>query len=383
MLVAGFWMLAYGISAQSKKDTANVIRNASNLASGNFRDVLTSFFQLAYSDLKDKKELKFSSNIFAIKLKTDSGLNITKNFVQQKWARNSNISFSLKLDTAYKFNGFKGGYTYAIVNARDYAIAESFNTMVLYQTRDYLSAFRAIVTEISGIYPENEGGGADRLMDEMNAFFKTGTKTFGQLSDEAKTLVRKFFYTDKIKLTPNWSPRTDMNAIYQALIKEWQKKLLWTVDINGATYTDNFTCSNLDLTTEATAGIIPVNNKNNIEFHAKANYALLDDTLKLGRDLHRQKLTSSFGLNWVARNKVDKPVFEIKAAGELDHVFSGRYLGEKETRFVFNADIRIRITNEIWVPVSIKYDPETGNVFGFLNVRSNFDLLNRVFGMLK
>jgi hypothetical protein len=51
------------------------------------------------------------------------------------------------------------------------------------------------------------------------------------------------------------------------------------------------------------------------------------------------------------------------------------YANEDRDRLFFNGTIRVRIMNDIWVPLEIKYDPKHGNLFGFINVRANFRAL--------
>jgi len=53
------------------------------------------------------------------------------------------------------------------------------------------------------------------------------------------------------------------------------------------------------------------------------------------------------------------------------------YADEKRDRLILNGTLRLRIYNDIWVPLEIKYDPDAGNVFGFLNVRANFTALGK------
>jgi len=385
-LTALFILLAITTSAQTHKDSANVIRTADNLSSGSFKDVLKSFFQIAYDDLSSNdKEFNFSANLFAIKLKTDSTLNIDRNFIKQKFARNSNIDFGLKLDSNYSFNGIKAGYKYAIINNRDYAISKSFNAAILNngEVKNFISASQKIAQEISRRYPEiPDSTVKNELIKEINDFFRNSTKKYGQLSAEAKELVRKFLYSDKLKIENFWNAKSDMDKIYEQIKNDYSKKLLWTVSNNFSTYSDGFLFSNIDLKTEATAGVIPLSGRSNIEFSAKAGYSFLDDTLRAGRDLKRQLLSSEFGLNFVSRNKRNKPVFEFEAAGSLNYIPSGRYVDETKTLFVFTGTLRIHITDDISVPVNIKYDPKHGNVFGFLNVKADFDLLNNIFGAL-
>jgi hypothetical protein len=49
--------------------------------------------------------------------------------------------------------------------------------------------------------------------------------------------------------------------------------------------------------------------------------------------------------------------------------------GETKSRFTADGVLRFRVTDDLWIPIDIKYDPKVGKVFGFLNITSNFDWL--------
>src|SRR5688572_12827000 len=108
------------------KESETLTRTVNDLKTGNWQDVLSSFFQLAISDLTgESKSLSFKARLYALKLKADSTLLIDTNLVKQKFARNFQFDFALKLDTQYHFKGFQAGFTWALINKRD-SIAISF-----------------------------------------------------------------------------------------------------------------------------------------------------------------------------------------------------------------------------------------------------------------
>jgi len=45
---------------------------------------------------------------------------------------------------------------------------------------------------------------------------------------------------------------------------------------------------------------------------------------------------------------------------------------EKNNQFLANADIRVRVLMNLWVPLILKYDVNNGKFFGFLNISFNF-----------
>jgi hypothetical protein len=102
-----------------------------------------------------------------------------------------------------------------------------------------------------------------------------------------------------------------------------------------------------------------------------------DDSSSLSsKDLDRQILAFSGGLNWIiAKNRRSESIVELKGAITYNNIFKGVYAGENTNKLIAEGTFRVRVTNDLWIPFDIKYDPEEGNLFGFISVRSNFDWL--------
>ena len=66
---------------------------------------------------------------------------------------------------------------------------------------------------------------------------------------------------------------------------------------------------------------------------------------------------------------------ELKVAASENIILSSPYADENKSQFTLDGTFRFRISENLWIPISFKYDPEHGNVFGFLNVTSNFNWL--------
>ncbi|HLK29018.1 MAG TPA: hypothetical protein VKT28_10560, partial [Puia sp.] len=113
---------------QNTNSTATVpIFTADSLASGNYKDVLSSFYQLSINNLTGpNKELKFTSNPYAIMLRGDSTLKHYNQYMRYRFWRTLNFNIDAKLDSAYHFKGFAAGLTIALVNRRDYSIRNDF-----------------------------------------------------------------------------------------------------------------------------------------------------------------------------------------------------------------------------------------------------------------
>ena len=52
-------------------------------------------------------------------------------------------------------------------------------------------------------------------------------------------------------------------------------------------------------------------------------------------------------------------------------------LQRKKDKFMANADLRLRIFENFWLPLTIKYDLDKGKFLGFLDIEFNFDAFKK------
>jgi hypothetical protein len=150
---------------------------------------------------------------------------------------------------------------------------------------------------------------------------------------------------------------------------------LWTV---GAQITADKSklISRTNFSSEYLKGITKNNTSMGLELDIKANLSIYDSTI-VSTTFHRNVFAASAGINWIIyKDKTtQKSYVEFKPALAYDNVLSGVYAGETKSRFTADGVLRFRVTDDLWIPIDIKYDPKAGKVFGFLNITSNFDWL--------
>jgi len=172
--------------------------------------------------------------------------------------------------------------------------------------------------------------------------------------------------------------RRILNAQYDSLKDSYQNKLLWTADIDASSYSDASLFSGVVLKTEALKGVVNPNSTLQFEFNAEFSLTFSDDSTVAGKDLNRSVLSGEFGGNLSFKNRSNNhSIAELKLTGALNDVTSGNYAGEEKGFFTLNGTFRIRLGDDFWIPIEFKYDPESGNVLGFLNVTSNFEWLRK------
>ena len=371
-----FSMLSISSNAQNKKNAA--IITADSLASGNYKDVLTSFFQIAFDKLTGKdKELKFSSNPYAVMMKANPDLEIDYNYKKNRVLRNLNFNFSLKLDTSYRFNGFSSGISYALINKRDFTVYNEFIRLAIDKNAEFNKLQNGISQALSGI---EDADLKKRFREQGNKLLNDESYTYDKLDDDIKQRVLKILtdsnLTRIVKLVKNNSTANIAKSCrdgYNEVKKSFQSKPLLLLSITDTTAKDEFLFSNITLKAEYLKGFGMSKPGANWELNIPATVNFVDDISLTGRDLKRSVFRIEPGINLVIRNSDAAHSFlEMKFSSEYMHIFSQLYPNEKKDSFTFNGIFRIKIINDIWIPLRFKYDPQNGNVLGFLSVKYNF-----------
>jgi hypothetical protein len=397
LLVVVFQMIIVSVcSSQTKIDSTPgaATITADSLASGNYKDVLSSFYQIAINNLTGpNKELKFNSNPYAIMLRDNPNLQKSYYYYKYRNLRNLNINFDIELDSSYRLNGFSTGITYALVNNRDYTISKYFAEQEFKNGNDF--NYHVLNNVINGAEQKlqhnsvgdtlfiNKIAYSTDVVDSLIAnLFRTKDFTFDKLDKNISNWILSINdpSIDILKLAlkndPKLSIDSAQHAGYDSLVNTYQNKLLWTVGATDTSYSNGNLFKNVQIYTEALQKLF----NSNFEMDLKASVIFNDDSLQIGNNLLRQYFTFEPAINWVmVGNKSQKSYFEFKLGGSYTHFFSGRYVNENIDNTTLNGTLRVRVYNDIWVPLTIKYDPKTGNVFGFLNVAANFTGLSNLF----
>ena len=384
-------LLLYGsVLAQPK----GPVFTADSIQSGNSKDILTSFFQLAFNNLTGKsREFNFSSSPYAIMLKKNPDLSIDTKYKKYTPLRKMNISIGVRLDSSFYFNGFSSGFKYALVDKTDITasriFAERAKSNELNKERDKLvnllsQYFRDNFTPLPVDTNSQQYKSAMEFKENVT---RLGKVPFATLDDNFKKVVKKVTSDNSLNTINDVfknkadSSFKDMDiARFEALKNSMKKNLLWTIGISDTTYKDKFQFANISVVSEISKGLFdPEPGDNNIEFTGKAAYNFLNDTLKKGRNLKREIFTAEGGLNWIIRDRsTDKSFIETKFSTTYYHNLASIYNGEKRDSLTLNGTIRFRLIDDIWIPLEIKYDPKSGNIFGLLNIKANFTGLSKL-----
>ncbi|MES2574335.1 MAG: hypothetical protein V4572_05300 [Bacteroidota bacterium] len=358
---------------------SEVIKSNEKTKSGNYKDILSSFFQLATTNFSgEEKTIDFNSTLFAIKTKANPELEKDINYIKETFSRNLQFNFKANLNKDFKYTGFTGGVTYAIINDRDKSVVEfgeNFDKIYGEFINTVHNAAAPIVTKISDGYNDRE-----LTLEEKNALSKKVEEVNNivnqYINNENFTSDSPFIEEFKSNLkSQNIDSKKELlveeiHKYSAEFYKEIESKALWTLTTDG-------TANKEGKFNKASFGTVFLKgNKqawNEIDIRAKFTYA---DTLAT-EHLPRTGLDVKAGINFkIGKTNKQQSYFEIKALGEYNKIFHNVLPEEDSQVITANAEIRIRVANDLWIPLVIKYDIENSNFLGFLNVTYNFEGFN-------
>jgi hypothetical protein len=328
------------------------------------------------------KVLNFNSNPFAIMLKSNPGLAVDSSYYRYRALRKTNFSFGLKLDESYKFNGFTTGVKYALINQRDSSASNVlFQSLVKDNLGKEADSLKIALTRYARAnIPDIPA--RIRFVDSVNSFYNNSIP-FNKLDTLVQRIIKEIINAGKqtypvltkiLTAKPGFVMIKEQQKVYDSLKKIIKNNFLWTIGFSDTVKKDNSLLSNILFSTRLSKGMGSNKPGSNWEYNLLSDLHLTDDSLAAGHDLKRSFFNVETGLNWVIRNKAnDQSYMELFFSGSYFHNFGTLYAKEKRENLSLNATLRIRIMNDIWIPLEIKYDPRSGNVLGFLNVRFNFN----------
>jgi len=393
-LIAGiFFLFNMGLlHAQSSSKKAAVF-TADSITSGNTKDIITNFFQFALNNLTSaNRELNISASPYGIMLKKNPKLNLDSSYKKYKSLRRLNVRLGMRLDSSFRFNGFTSGLKFSIIDKRDFTtsglIAQKLQNDSLNKERFQLQLaltryarinFPNALDTNSADYKNLEifNDNKNKLLQDVP--YSRLDPAFQRIVAEVVAERNLLLVNNILKTNPN-SSFAQIDAIkFDSLKNTIKNALLWTIGVTDTTYTDKFQFAAVEIVSELSKGIAKsVPGANNVELNIRAAYNFVNDTLVKGRNLKRQIFSIEPGVNWVIRDKENQSFFELKLSGSYYYTASQLHTSEIKNRLSLNGTARIRIYQDIWIPIEIRYDPKNGNILGLLNVRANFAGIGRM-----
>lgn len=386
------FLISYTIQAQSEKINAKEvidmqIKTAALKAeiskSGNYRDAFNSFFQLMSENLtNESKSLKLNFTLFDVKSIFDKDLAIDYNFAKETFSRNIQFNLETEHDGNFKTKGYTAGVTFSIINKRDKDLADFTNTNLDTNYIALIDKINSISSEIAKkiMSAENKDmaektTNLDVLNKIVNHYINNEeipeniqqSEVYNNFSNKLKSItfagpINKF---TKEKIVTAKEMVDYIHALKEDMYEDLAKKPLWTVSLSGSTNEDvNFNKASL-----STVYLQGLDNSFELDLRSGLTYT---DTIAVEK-LKRVGFNIKAGVNYQFKNGNERSLFEIKGYGEYSSILKNALPDEDKNTFLANADFRIRLSDDLWVPLTVKYDIKNSNFLGFLNITYNFE----------
>lgn len=369
----------------NKQEAINDIKAMENSKSGNLIDVFGGFYQIAFKNFDVKeKSLDLNATLFSIFKSGDADILETKSRKSIVFLRNFQINGKLNLNDKLNFNGYSIGVTWAIVNKRDTEFIILTNELDSHYTElDKLTSIaidKIIKIEIKN-RPMNDSE-SEKLIDDLE---KVATsirnnetvdsnlqRYYNDLESELDREINNSDYFTKLKsenkitFTNTKTLVTNLQESKNNFLKYLEKKPFLSISPNAITDKDG-------KLNQASAEMIFLTGSKFGEFDVRAKYNYLDT---ISPSNPRSNINAKIGYNFkILKNKSEnKSLFEIKAYGEYNKILKNVLPNENEETILANADFRFRLTDDLWLPITVKYDTKTANFLGFLNVTYSFGI---------
>lgn len=356
-------------NADAARQSEKLVRTVNDLKTGNWQSILSNFLQLAFKDIAgNNKSLSFKASLFAIKAKADSNLLLDRNYVRQKFARNFQFDFALKLDTGYRFKGMQAGFTWAIINKRDSSVVSFANT----ELDKYYSAAQESLAVAALKFRRSLIISGDTVPASKKKLYNEVMDKIRKVLDE-KGFVAKSEYPAEFQAFLDDSFNTNLETADKLFAKEMAKLRtapLLTLSVNSTFQNKDRAFSNGGAGLVYLQGIKTKRTKTEMDIRAAVD---IRDTLVVTTQ-RRSRFNASAGINFaLLENKDGQSLIEFKPHLEYNSILTKPIGTEKRNVFMANADLRIRVFQNFWLPLTIKYDVEKGRFFGFLDIEFNFN----------
>jgi hypothetical protein len=374
-----FWLLSFGLIlsliAQGQNTTTNGSRKMDPNAiantpakSGLSYEALTQFFQANLST-GASGGYDFKATLFGLKkFFSKDSLNASAIYLKQYYPRNLEFALGLhKGSSVGNYSLLTSGFKLAIINNRDkstvnFAAEDSgaLSRDIDIVTGAEYEAFRQYSDQIA-----NDPDKRKELAAATEKFKKSGNiKDFPQGMQD--------LYDEKLKAQGKDPATFALQDEYDRIGKMIDKRGMLTLSFNPTYDYDHSRFDSTGFHVEWLVGFGNYKKPWNIDLQGSALY--FHDSASKKHDLGRSVYIAKAGINKVlAYDSKLNPLIELELAYEDEYIGNGRYSGEKKNQPKIVNILRVHISKEITLPLTLKYDLNDPNLFGIFSFQWNLE----------
>lgn len=354
-------------SNQLKPDTVDLLQAQERQLSRFSQEVFSRYVQLAYDrDLLEKEGSAYTikGSVFALGGIFRDEFNELSTRQGTKFSRSFAIELGAKVGEEYRLSDGIVGFNWALIDHRNaFLYKESDASEIRKQLAGNLAGrkaqadFNAKVEALRSSKGEADARAmAQERFDAINPNINT--------TAEARAKALKAVY-DKYNVT--YASTYTIESVTEAL------KNRGLLTLYGRGYTDFKEA----LPTQSEIGFqyvkgfdTSLDNPSRWQFDIKSYLALRQDSTAEKRNLDRSSIISKVGVNRILIMNPDGKQSFMEAKFDIGNEFrtGNLFKDEDKNTFYGEASLRIRVSSQFWVPLTLKYDIDNATAFGFLKV---------------
>jgi hypothetical protein len=377
---AAVWTFHTAAFAQFPNSTAPYV-NKMQPSSGLTYEALTKYLQSTVTTGKDGG-FDFKSSLFSLKrlLKGDSLLPADV-YKLTEASRKLEFSLGVHKGSSGDLNAVSTGLKYAIVNNRDRSKINFGN--ILENKLKTLNIVRGTALKlydnfIQGLR-EKRTAGDSALAKRLEDGEEDSLKLYAKNQHDPRylpTVMRN--YMDSVLQHDFKTSTADyidhIQKAYNDEGKKIDKRGLFTISASSGYDCGSGRYSTTNVLLRYLKGFGSTDKP--LDLDAQAKYQWENDSIGKFGNLGRSFFATTLGLNkLLVRTNDDNPILEFEFAGEYDYISTGRYDAElgKQNKVMAVATFRVHISKETAIPITVKYDVDKHNLFGFLQLQWNLE----------
>jgi len=358
----------------------------------NTKDILTTFFRAGIDNLLgEDKKFTLNSSFYGLDSIFRGAMGQKPSFETERKLRRNSLNFSLTGDSSNNITNFSLGFTFTLINKKDviYTKFDDEDSKILKRKHALIANFK---TGWKELFAKRYRDKADdiTLMKAMQESWTEADKKedYSGLHVYIKEMLGDpDLITEILKLNnaDNSFQQTEIaeainsirkgknpaKELFKAIGEKYSRKPLWTFSPTAA-YDRTNSQGEYGFASDFTVGLGKNLNRKPWELEIKSLFKIMHDTSQQKTNYDNKPFSISIGLNKVVMESEDnEPKMEFKLFTQYDHQFGKVPTGTEAGLFTLNSTLRLKVFNALWLPISIKYDPENNNFLGLFSITAN------------
>jgi hypothetical protein len=376
----------------SENTILEIAKSINTQKTANSKELLTTFFRAGLDNLLgEDKKFTLNSSFYGIDSIFRGGMAQKTSYETERKLRRNSLNLSLTGDSANNITNISSGFTFTLINKKDivYTKMDKEDLDLLKRKHALIANLRKGWLNLLAIrHPQIDGDislskaiqlswtEADKKEDYsgLHIYIKEILSDPELINEVLKLNDDKdSFQKNEIEEAVNSvkKGKNPAKALFKDIAEKYSRKPLWTFAPSAA-YDRTNSQGEYSFASDFTVGLGKNLDRKPWELEIKSLFKIMHDTSQQKTNYDNKPFSISVGLNKVVMETDDnEPRMEFKLFTQYDYQF-GKLTGITDASlFTLNSTLRLKVFNSLWLPITIKYDPENNNFLGFFSITAN------------